>query len=898
MSLRFASFSQNQFNLLKGVARPNLLRAEIAPERDIKPGEPDPGATGGRYETTRPQQAFSSAAETAKYGESQALHQAERNIQSAQAVLENIADIYDQVQTKLDRMQTLADTDSSAMSLTDRSLMDIEYQSLKDEIRDLVNNNPFDGKYYIGANGSDNVQNLIPELQRITLIATRVERDLVSRQANHDQLNGDSVAGAASNNGRYVVFESDATNATAGDTNGQRDIFLKDRFNGTIRNITGGGTGGDSFGATISANGRYVTFLSDATGLVAGTTPGQRNAYLYDRNTNTTTLISADDFGVEANADTNSVTISGDGRFIGFTTAADNLIGAGNDLNGVSDAFVKDRATGIVERVSIGTGAIEGNGDTDAIALSYDGNQVAFVSRSTNLEATDVTAFRDVYAHDRTTGVTRHISQSTLGTGSDGDASLNSLDITNNGQRVLYASEASNLHANDINGATRDIFLDNNGTTQIVSHAAGSPNSGNGVSANASMRANGSRIAFSSDASDLIAGDTNGRADIFVYNVNNGQINRITSEYNDDLGTNTNINATSLQPNMSFNGRFITFHGAENALSPQDSNGASDIYIHNYRNSTATSRFFENQDIAFDFLYESTAGLPITSIDYLLGSITGGVTTPHNISGSLPPIAGGITNRTRGNIDFDVSLPDGTNGNTVNITMTLTVNGTPHSIEFEPFRIGQIRENQQLQAIRIDGEEVDNTTLTHSRSISHEDILSGTSILGQDRMDFTSFHLNDHSLDPAFAGSHLANEEARQLASNMLKDVIDYVDEGAARVNAALNNSEHGKTLNNLAGFEEALSSETYYRYNTPETDFYEGEAELYDEFSIDQSVNYALSVSDYIEDVLDMITDDGASYDPKNPRTGLYKEFNSNPLLKDWEAAYETESEKFVAAE
>ncbi len=894
MSLRFASFSQNQFNLLKGVARPNLLRAEISPKRDILSGEKDPGLTRGLYETTLTTQANSSAKITERYGEGQALHEAENNIQSSQNTLSSIAAIYEIAQTKLARMQELADTDSSTFSLNDRVLLDLEYQDLKRDIQDLVNNNPFDEKFYIGQNITEDVQDLIPALQQISLIATRTERDLASRRGgNNVDLNGDSENAVLSDNARYVAFESDATNVGA-DTNGHRDIFIKDRFNGNLRNITAGGTGGDSFGASISRNGRYVAFLSTATSLVAGTTAGRQHAYVYDRNTNNISLVSADDLGVEADADITSVKISGNGNAFVFTTAATNLVAG--DTNAVSDAFVKQRVSGAVERVSISTAGIEGNGAVEAANISDNGRRVVFTSRATNLNATDTNTNRDVYYHDRNTDITRHVSISTAGTGSNGDASLDSLGISNNGQRILFASEADNLSVNDVNGTTKDIFVrvgaGAGGVINIVSHAQGSANSANGASANASITRNGRRVVFSSDATNMIGNDTNGRTDVYTYNVNNQNIYRISNSDNDDLPP--NVNAASLNPFISTNGNFVSYSGSDNALYPNDTNGFSDVFIRNVGNNTGTTRFFQNQHIAFDFLYESTDSIDINSLNYQVNTVTGGLTPTHNTTGSLPPLAGGNTNRTRGDIDLDFAIPNGTNGNTVNITLTLTVNDTIHVVEFAPFTIGQLREGAQLQAISVDGKLINNTPVpvATSRTLSNEQILSGTSILGEDRLNFTSFHLNERSLDRAFSGSHLATESSRQLASDMMKDVITYVDEGAARINAALKVFESAKGIDNLAGFEEKLSSSTLYRYNTPDALSREGEAELYDDFSIDQSVSYALSVSNYIGDILDMITDDTANYNPDDPKTGLSKDYNQNSsILKEWETAYEQEN-------
>jgi Tol biopolymer transport system component len=160
--------------------------------------------------------------------------------------------------------------------------------------------------------------------------------------------NGSSNRVSTSANNRYVVFESVATNLVTGDANGARDIFVLDRHTATTTRVSVGGGGaesnGDSFHPSISSEGRYVAFESVATNLVAADTNGVSDAFRHDRQTGTTTRVSVTSAGAEADDASTHPAISGDGTIVAFESDATNLVGG--DTKGVKDVFSRDTLAG------------------------------------------------------------------------------------------------------------------------------------------------------------------------------------------------------------------------------------------------------------------------------------------------------------------------------------------------------------------------------------------------------------------------------------------------------------------------------------------------------------------------------------------------------------------------
>jgi len=168
--------------------------------------------------------------------------------------------------------------------------------------------------------------------------------------------------------GRFVAFESRASNLVAGDANGCPDIFVRDRQSGTTERVslaTGGAEGnGISEFPSISADGRFVAFMSEATNLVAGDTNGCADIFVRDRQSGTTERVSLATGGTEGNNSSYGSSISADGLFVAFDSWASDLVAG--DTNGNSDIFVRDRQNGTTERVSLATGGAQGDRDSSA----------------------------------------------------------------------------------------------------------------------------------------------------------------------------------------------------------------------------------------------------------------------------------------------------------------------------------------------------------------------------------------------------------------------------------------------------------------------------------------------------------------------------------------------------
>jgi Tol biopolymer transport system component len=342
-----------------------------------------------------------------------------------------------------------------------------------------------------------------------TGVTERVSVDSAETQANGSS--GNTYSPSISGDGRYVAFESAATNLVPADTNGSWDIFVRDRQSGTTERVGVQGNG-HSYNPSISSNGRYVAFESAATNLVAGDTNASVDVFVYDRQTFVTTRVSLDSAAVQGNNGSYNAAISSDGRYVAFWSDSDNL--APGDTNTVPDVFVRDRQTGLTTRVSVDSGGAEGNGDSYEPSISADGRYVAFWSYANNLVPLDTNGVADVFVHDRQSNATTRVSVDSLGLESDNDSF--ELSISADGRFVAFWSNADNLVPGDTNLAA-DIFLRfiPDGTTRRLSVSSGGVQ-GNQSSFAPSISANGSRVAFESQATNLVSGDTNGFWDVFV----------------------------------------------------------------------------------------------------------------------------------------------------------------------------------------------------------------------------------------------------------------------------------------------------------------------------------------------------------------------------------------------
>jgi Tol biopolymer transport system component len=386
--------------------------------------------------------------------------------------------------------------------------------------------------------------------------------------------NAYSEVPSLSADGRFVAFRSDASNLVAGDTNGQRDLFVRDRQNGATERVSVDSSGvqgnGDSHFSALSADGRFVAFDSSSGNLVANDTNGFKDIFVRDRLLGTTELVSVDSAGVQGNANVFSPWISADGRYVAFFGAASNLVAG--DTNGVWDVFVHDRLSGITERVSVDSAGVQGNGTSAHASISGDGRFVAFESSASNLVAGDTNAAMDIFVRDRLNGTTERVS---LGAGAaQGSGQSASPALSPDGRYVAFHSYAANLVAGDTN-AVADIFVRDRqlGTTERASTDSAGVQ-GNGISFQPALSADGRLVVFESVATNLVAGDTNGVTDVFVHDRLSGTTERVSI---DSAGAEGNGNSTYAA--LSGDGRCVSFQSQASNLVAGDTNGFGDVFV-------------------------------------------------------------------------------------------------------------------------------------------------------------------------------------------------------------------------------------------------------------------------------------------------------------------------------
>jgi Tol biopolymer transport system component len=413
----------------------------------------------------------------------------------------------------------------------------------------------------------------------------------VSIGAAGTQGDGSSKSPSISADGRYVAFESAASDLVPGDTNGVLDIFVRDRQVGTIERVSvgSGGTQANdmSLYPSISADGRCVAFLSAASNLVPGDTNGVWDMFVHDLQTGATERVSVDSAGTPADESSFAPpSISADGRYVAFQSAATNLVPG--DTNGDDDVFVRDRQTGTTERVSVDSAGVQGNAFSGFPSISADGRCVAFASLASDLAPGDTNGHYDVFVRDRSSGTTERVSVRSNGAQGNGDSGDGiGLTISADGRYVAFASDSSNLVPGDTN-AFADTFVHDRrlGTTERVSvsstGAQGNHSSGN----SASVSADGRYVAFLSAASTLVPGDTNGAFDIFVRDRRLGTTALVSV---DSSGAQGNLDSDISGLSISADGRYVVFGSNATNLVTGDTNGATDVFVRDRSDSPFTS---------------------------------------------------------------------------------------------------------------------------------------------------------------------------------------------------------------------------------------------------------------------------------------------------------------------
>lgn len=551
-----------------------------------------------------------------------------------------------------------------------------------------------DGRYVLFASAAENlVQSTndipAPPLQPHYLNVFLRDRTngttkLVSANLTGNSGNGDSLPAGISANGRFALFESAASDLVVGDSNGAGDVFLRDVINGTTLRVSvaanGGSANGPSRNAVMTPDGRYVTFVSTATNLVAGDNNGIPDVFVRDVQSGITTLVSTNARGAfPASSDLASITP--DGRCVAFYSSATNLVSGvttspeiyARDLFTGTTAWVSTNAqsialttvgssnvvvyypqistngqyvvftastsanrlilrhnlqSGITEVIHTNAavvttgpdmtpdgrfvafvgnvGSIAGTNTTayrwdaqtgmnttagldfsgllpastlcDWAQVNASGRYVSFLSTATNLTTNPSTGGRNLFVRDMQAGVTRLVNEDANGEGT-GLGSFTTTGLSEDGRFIVFNAPDGKLVGNDWNRAedvfVRDIFQNQNELISarhpdLPSQTASGP-SGFGLF---SVSADGRYVAFTSEADDLVMGDTNGNRDVFVRDILAGS-NILVSVAADGGGA----NGMSYLPAISGDGRYVAFTSYATDLVPGDTNFQRDVFV-------------------------------------------------------------------------------------------------------------------------------------------------------------------------------------------------------------------------------------------------------------------------------------------------------------------------------
>lgn len=401
---------------------------------------------------------------------------------------------------------------------------------------------------------------------------------LVSRRApDLPTLSGNgfsvTLANAMSADGRFITYLSASTNLVPGqdDSNGGSDVFLADRLTRSVTlvshraaSLTTAGNAASYSLPSISADGRWVAYASTSIDLVSDVADpaGRSNVYLYDRTSGTNLQVTRSaDASVAPNGDAVASVISRDGRFVAFSSLATDVVTGQSDTNASEDVFLYDRMAGTTTLVShaAGLAATTGNGHSTSPVISADGAFVAFVSGATNLAGGKQGAF----LFERATGLVTYVGPTDL------TIYFQPLAMSADGNWVAYTSPVvTYLPAATVPVENVFLFDRVGGSTTLVSHAAGSSTAtGNSDSSQPTLSADGRFVAFSSSATDLVAGvaDVNGGPDAFLFDRADGSV-RLLSAATGAISVTSNGSSTF--PVVSADGGRVAFLSTGTNLIP------------------------------------------------------------------------------------------------------------------------------------------------------------------------------------------------------------------------------------------------------------------------------------------------------------------------------------------
>ncbi|MCC7290704.1 MAG: hypothetical protein IT449_01430 [Phycisphaerales bacterium] len=395
----------------------------------------------------------------------------------------------------------------------------------------------------------------------------------VSVSSMGEEGDGFSMFPWPSQDGRYIVFESDAGNLVPDDDNCTTDVFVHDCLTRTTERVSLAWDGGEANGASqrprVSADGRYVVFQSGADNLVPHDTNGFMDIFVMDRWTLRVRRASEGAWGEEGNGASIHPKISADGRCVAFHTLANNWVG--HDTNSQWDVYVRDLATGDIDLVSVRDDGVVGNDWSEHCALSGDGSLVVYHSKANNLVPDDHNGKDDAFLFDRQTRRVKRMSVGATGEESNGTSAFPS--ISDDGRYASFESEGANLAADDRNGK-RDVFrfeVQTGALARVSKPAAGETD---GDSMRSALSSDGRFVTFFSLAKNLAAADLNNTVDVFVWDAQDGRV------VLGSLAANGAPSRGGSQfPILSGDGRIVAFHAFATDIVGEDHNLAADIFV-------------------------------------------------------------------------------------------------------------------------------------------------------------------------------------------------------------------------------------------------------------------------------------------------------------------------------
>jgi Tol biopolymer transport system component len=414
---------------------------------------------------------------------------------------------------------------TSAGAATEPSVVRVNVSSTGAEANDGLIDKPVlsaDGRFVAFASGASN---LVPGdtngyydiflRDRAQGTTTRI-----SVSSSGGQSNGASFAPAISADGRYVAYDSYGSNLVSGD-GANSDVFLYDTVTRTTvkvsRSTNGGSANGESAFASISADGRYVAYDSTASNIVSGDSNAHGDVFRFDRTTGQTVRVSLRNGGTQSGTGAGGLaSMSADGSKIAFVSSSTDLVSG--DTNGYTDVYVRDLVAGTTTRASLKSDGTQGFDDVEDVSISADGTHVAF-NMGWNLVPEDKNWDQDVYVRDLTTGTTTWASAPAADSTAPADSRGMSYgaSLSGDGRYVAFTSFANDLLDGDL-FPYQEVYLRDTAdgsVTRIARNSAGL--FGSASSYGPSVSPDGAHIAFGAAADNLVALDSNNSDDVFVY---------------------------------------------------------------------------------------------------------------------------------------------------------------------------------------------------------------------------------------------------------------------------------------------------------------------------------------------------------------------------------------------